>query len=57
MLRPLAFSGPCNADYKLTVDGRLQIFEIDPRLGGTLMLPSQSDQLRAALACIIEHAT
>ena len=57
MLRPLAFSGPCNADYRLTVDGRLQIFEIDPRLGGTLMLPSQSDQLRAALACIIEHAT
>jgi len=56
VLRPLAFSGPCNVDYKRTADGRLQIFEINPRLGGTLMLPSQSKQLRAALACIVEHA-
>jgi carbamoylphosphate synthase large subunit len=57
VLQPLAFSGPCNVDYKRTDDGRLQIFEINPRLGGTLMLPSQSTQLRAALACIIENAT
>ena len=26
-------------------------------LGGTLMLPSQAKQLRAALACLIENAT
>lgn len=56
VLQPLAFSGPCNVDYKRTADGHLQIFEINPRLGGTLMLPSQSTQLRAALACIIENA-
>jgi carbamoylphosphate synthase large subunit len=56
VLQPLAFSGPCNVDYKLSADGRMQIFEINPRLGGTLMLPSQSEQLHAALACIIEHA-
>ena len=57
VLQPLAFSGPCNIDYKRTADGRLQIFEINPRLGGTLMLPSQCKQLHAALACIIENAT
>ena len=57
VLLPLAFSGPCNVDYKLSADGRMQIFEINPRLGGTLMLPAQATELRAALACIIEHAT
>jgi carbamoylphosphate synthase large subunit len=57
VLLPLAFSGPCNVDYKLLADGRMQIFEINPRLGGTLMLPAQAAELRAALACIIEHAT
>jgi carbamoylphosphate synthase large subunit len=57
VLQPLAFSGPCNIDYKRTPDGHLQIFEINPRLGGTLMLPSQAKQLRAALACLIENAT
>ena len=57
VLRPLAFSGPCNIDYKLTADGRVQIFEVNPRLGGTLMLSSQAEHLRAALACIVAHAT
>jgi carbamoylphosphate synthase large subunit len=57
VLLPLAFSGPCNVDYKLLADGRMQIFEINPRLGGTLMLPAQAVDLRAALTCIIEHAT
>jgi carbamoylphosphate synthase large subunit len=57
VLRPLAFSGPCNVDYKLLADGRMQIFEINPRLGGTPMLPAEAMELRAALACIIEHAT
>jgi carbamoylphosphate synthase large subunit len=57
VLRPLAFSGPCNVDYKLSADGRIQIFEINPRLGGTLMLPAQAEQLRAAMTCIIEHAS
>ncbi len=56
VLLPLAFSGLCNVDYKLSADGRMQIFEINPRLGGTLMLPAQAMELRAALACIIEHA-
>jgi hypothetical protein len=38
-------------------NGRRQIFEINPRLGGTLMLPAQAMELRAALTCIIERAT
>jgi carbamoylphosphate synthase large subunit len=57
VLLPLAFSGPCNVDYKLLADGRMQIFEINPRLGGTLMLPAQAAVLRTALTCIVEHAT
>lgn len=56
ILRPPALSGPCNVDYKLSSDGRVQIFEINPRLGGTLMLPAQAEHLRSAMACIIEHA-
>jgi carbamoylphosphate synthase large subunit len=56
VLEPLAFSGPCNVDYKLTAGGCIQVFEINPRLGGTLMLPSESAHLRAALECIIENA-
>jgi hypothetical protein len=51
-LSPLAYGGPCNVDYKLSADRR-----INPRLGGTLMLPAQAEQLRAAMACTIEHAS
>jgi carbamoylphosphate synthase large subunit len=57
VLLPLASRGPCNIDYKLLADGRMQIFEINPRLGGTLMLPAQAMELCAALTCIIERAT
>jgi hypothetical protein len=29
VLLPLAFSGPCNVDYKLLADGRMQISILD----------------------------
>ncbi len=55
-LEPLNYTGPCNIDYKLSADGRLQILEINPRLGGSLMLPPHMADLQAALSCIIENA-
>jgi hypothetical protein len=55
-LTPLAFSGPCNADYTLGPDGEIILFEINPRLGGSLMSQSNIADLRAALSCIIRNA-
>ncbi|MEO7932899.1 MAG: hypothetical protein ABIT76_07055 [Chthoniobacterales bacterium] len=55
-LTPLAFSGPCNADYTLGPNGEIILFEINPRLGGSLMSQSNVADLRAALSCIIQHA-
>ncbi|MBN8548568.1 MAG: hypothetical protein J0M12_04555 [Deltaproteobacteria bacterium] len=52
-LRPLSYDGPCNIDYKIRPNGRTAIFEINPRLGGSLMLPSNQGDLRAALRSII----
>jgi carbamoylphosphate synthase large subunit len=55
VLMPLAYSGPCNIDYKLQGD-RMRIFEINARLGGTLMEDEFCTELRDALACIISRA-
>lgn len=55
-LLPLHYTGPCNVDYKLGEDGTIIVFEINPRLGGTLMLPENVDYLREALLCIIKNA-
>ncbi len=56
VLAPLGYSGPCCVDYKLSPAGDIVIFEINPRFGGTLMMPQHIDRLREALACIIRHA-
>ncbi len=56
VLAPLGYSGPCCVDYKLSPAGDIVIFEINPRFGGTLMMPQHADRLREALACIIRHA-
>jgi carbamoylphosphate synthase large subunit len=55
VLGPIAYSGPCNIDYKLQGD-RMRIFEINPRLGGTLMHDDFRTELKEALACIVERA-
>ena len=36
VLAPLNYREPCVIDYKIADDGRVQILEINPRLGGTL---------------------
>lgn len=52
----IGYSGPCNVDYKLSPEGDVIIFEINPRFGGSLMMPEHMQWLREALACIIGHA-
>ncbi|MDR3465276.1 MAG: hypothetical protein P4M07_04960 [Xanthobacteraceae bacterium] len=56
LLAPLGYTGPCNVDYKLTEGGRIAVFEVNPRLGGSLMVPGHEEYLAGALSCIIRHA-
>lgn len=56
LLAPLRFSGPCNIDYRIRAKGRVAVLEINPRLGGSLMRPVNRDDLKAALATIVQHA-
>lgn len=50
-LRPLKYTGPCNFNYKLDPDPI--VFEINPRLGGSLMLESNRLDLCKILNSII----
>ena len=56
VLAPLGYRGPCVIDYKIAGEGRVQIFEINPRLGGTLLLKSNAGLLREALGHILAAA-
>lgn len=56
LLRPLRYDGPANIDYRRRADGSLAIFEINPRLGGSLMRPENAHDLAAAFDAIIRHA-
>lgn len=51
----LNLSGPVNIDYKMT-DGQPLIFEINPRLGGSLMRPVNADLLKEVLTVVTEQA-
>ncbi len=55
-LRPLAYTGPCNVDYKISDGGDIVVMEINPRLGGSLMMPQNTDYLCGALSSIIKNA-
>lgn len=55
-LAPLGYTGPCNVDYKIGPSGELCLLEINPRLGGSLMMPENVYLLRALLGCIVENA-
>lgn len=55
-LVPLSFSGPCNIDYAIGEDGNIVVFEINPRLGGSLMCAVNLTDLRDSLCCIIQNA-
>lgn len=50
----LGYEGPLNVDYKMTFDGPC-VFEINPRLGGSLMVPESLAARAAALRCLIDQ--
>ena len=56
ILAPLAYRGPCIFNFKLTDDGTVQLFEINPRFGGSLLQQSQIKRLREAMGCILSRA-
>jgi hypothetical protein len=56
VLAPLRYSGPCCVNYKLLPNGEIAIFEINPRLGGSLMNPRNIEFLRQAMTHIICNA-
>jgi hypothetical protein len=60
LLRPLDYSGPCNMDYTLRRSGpetgRIAVFEINPRFGGTMFLPQTRSLLTEALTCLVVEA-
>jgi hypothetical protein len=56
VLAPLAYSGPCIVNYKFTAEGVVQIFEINPRFGGSLLQPPQAHRLREALGLILARS-
>ncbi len=55
-LRPLRYDGPCNVDYVLRGDESVCVFEINPRLGGSLMMPENVDDLATILRATINWA-
>jgi len=56
ILGPLAYSGPCCIDYKVTESGQTIVLEINPRFGGSLMRPAHVEDLQGSLAAIISLA-
>lgn len=56
LMQRISYNGPCNIDYKIRKDGRIAIFEINPRLGGSLFLPEYHQHLAIAFNLIIENA-
>jgi carbamoylphosphate synthase large subunit len=56
IVKYLGYSGPCNIDFKLT-NGLPKIFEINPRLGGSLMVSENLPVLIQILNIIIREAS
>ncbi|MFG1402822.1 hypothetical protein [Xanthobacter sediminis] len=55
-LAPLRYDGPCNFDYMIREDGSPCVFEINPRLGGSLMKTPNRAALAAVLNAIVRGA-
>jgi len=52
-LRPASFTGTCCFDFKI-VDGKMKVFEINPRLGGSLKIPENEDDFITIIKKLIE---
>lgn len=57
IIAPLNFSGPINFNYRRRPDGSVALFEINPRLGGSLFRPESAPILVSAIDTIMRHAT
>lgn len=57
IIAPLNFSGPINFNYRRRPDGSVALFEINPRLGGSLFRPESVPILASAIDAIMRHAT
>jgi carbamoylphosphate synthase large subunit len=57
LLLPLGYDGPATVDYRRRPDGRLAVFEINPRFGGSLMRPAHEDDLVMSLRTVLDNAT
>ena len=55
VLMKLRFSGPVSFDWRPAGDG-IVLFEINPRFGGSMMLPINRQDLTAALTAVVGHA-
>ena len=55
-LVPTGYDGPCNVNFKRRADGRIAVFEINPRFGGSLMRPDGLADLAEAVRVLIDHA-
>lgn len=56
LLIPTRYDGPCNVNFKRRADGRIAVFEINPRFGGSLVRPEARADLAEALAVIVAKA-
>lgn len=52
----VGYDGPCCVNYKISANGDVSIFEINPRFGGSLMLRQHVGYLREALGCLVKAA-
>lgn len=55
VLVALRYSGPVSFDWRAP-GGRVVIFEINPRFGGSMMLPINHADLTAALTAVVQNA-
>jgi predicted ATP-grasp superfamily ATP-dependent carboligase len=55
IIKLLNYTGPCNIDFKM-INGVPKIFEINPRLGGSLMVSENLSVLEQILKIIIRNA-
>jgi len=56
LLGPLGYDGPATIDWRRRPDGRPVIFEINPRIGGSLIRPEREADLAMMLRLVLQHA-
>lgn len=52
-LKPTLYTGTCCFDFKIK-DGNLKVFELNPRLGGSLTLPENKEDFKTVIQKLME---